>query len=123
MNNNYYSIIKLVTGEEIYCLSKTSSDNKNYLIIHCPIIFETHYVPQGMILGAKRWLNTMQSDSFIIHKSHVIVIDEMNSRAKKLYYETLNELEEKERDYEKEIEEINQIEEFRKKLEYLYTLS
>ena len=47
----------------------------------------------------------------------------MGSIAKKLYYETLNELEEKERDYDKEIEEINQIEEFREKLEYLYTLS
>ena len=65
----------------------------------------------------------MQSDSFIIHKNHIVVIDEMGSIAKKLYYETLNELEEKERDYDKEIEEINQIEEFREKLEYLYTLS
>lgn len=123
MNSNYYSIIKLVTGEEIFCLAKSSSDSQDYLIIHCPIIFETHFVPQGMIVGAKRWLNVTKSDSFIINKNHIVVIDEMNTYSKNLYYETLTELEEKERDYEKEIEEINKLEEFREELEYLYSIS
>lgn len=123
MNNNYHSIIKLVTGEEIFCLSKVTSNNKNHIIIHCPIIFEMHYINQGMFINAKKWLNVTQSDSFILNKNHVVIIDEMNEYSKQLYYETLKELEKKEKNYEEEIEEINRLEEFRYELEYLYSIS
>ena len=79
IEDDFYSTIKLKTGEEIFCkVAISEEEDKTLLLISSPIIVSEIKNKAGKIAGYKvePWLKTTTEDLFIINFDDVITISE-----------------------------------------------
>lgn len=82
IEEEFYSAIKLVSGEEIFALvSVSEEEERTFLILDNPVIITPVRNKIGIIYGYKvePWMNIPDDDMYIIEMSKVITMTEVNN--------------------------------------------
>ena len=79
MEEEFYSIIKLVSGEEILSLvSIDENDGDPLIILQNPITMKMIESPHGIHIKVKSWMELSSDDIFIIRPDKIITMTETN---------------------------------------------
>ena len=130
MGEEFYSIIKLVSGEEIFSLvTVDETDGDPIIMLQNPVIMWSNTTPNGTFIKVKPWMELPDEDIFMIRLDKVITMTE--SKDKKLinlYNHYINEDVDLSKesgimkpDYE--MGYISTVDEARKKLEKVFKLN
>ena len=77
MGDEFYSIIKLVSGEEIFSLvSIDDNDEDPIIILQNPIIMKMFTNSTGSHIKVKPWIELSQEDFFMIRSDNIITMTE-----------------------------------------------
>ena len=74
-NTTPYKIIKLISGEDIFC--KILQEYTDAIVVECPMSINKHQVmdtPEHIVehTGLQRWINFTHDTSFVIDKQKII---------------------------------------------------
>ena len=131
MGEEFYAIIKLVSGEEVFSLIMVDDEQENPIIImQNTVIIKMLHSPQGSFIKVKPWMELSDEDFFMIRLDKVLTMTEStNEKLIEVYNNYIS-------DDEQEIEMNNNgkvkpdskmgyvstVEDARKHLETLYKL-
>ncbi len=77
MGEEFYAIIKLISGEEILSLvSVDENDGDPLIILQNPVIMKMIHSPTGSYIKVKPWMELSDDDIFIIRLDRVITMTE-----------------------------------------------
>ena len=77
MGEEFYAIIKLVSGEEILSLVLVDeNDGDPVLVLQNPVTMKTYHNHQGMYIKVKPWIELSDDDFFIIKLDKIITMTE-----------------------------------------------
>ena len=92
MEEEFYSIIKLVSGEEIFALVSVDENDENpILVLQNPVVISTVNTPGGSMIKVKPWLNLTDETMFIIRLDKVITMIESKDQKLIDVYNNYNE--------------------------------
>ena len=131
MEDEFYAIIKLVSGEEIFSLVLIDNfqDENTIIALQNPVVMWSNTTPNGTFIKVKPWMELPDEDIFMIRLDKIITMTE--SKDKKLinlYNHYINE----DGDLSKgdgviklnyEMGYISTVDEARKKLEKVFKLN
>ena len=81
MGEEFYSSIKLITGEEIFSLvSVDENDGDPVLVLQNPVVMKLAHTPNGSILRIKPWLEIPGDDFFIIKLDKIVTMTEVKDK-------------------------------------------
>ena len=129
MEDEFYAIIKLVSGEEIFSLILIDNfqDENTIIALQNPVVMWSNTTPNGTFIKVKPWMELTDEDIFMIHLDKVITMTE--SKDKKLinlYNHYINEDDDKIYNFNGKIKPnyemgyISTVEDARKKLEKVF---
>ena len=132
MEDEFYAIIKLVSGEEIFSLVLIDNfqDENTVIALQNPVIMWSNTTPNGTFIKVKPWMELPDEDIFMIRLDKVITMTE--SKDKKLislYNHYINEDDNKIFNFSGqtkpnyEMGYISTVNEARKKLEKVFKLN
>ena len=78
MGDEFYAILKLVSGEEIFSLilvDDIQSDD-TVIVLQNPVIMSTNVTPNGTFIKVKPWMELPEDDIFMIRLDKVITMTE-----------------------------------------------
>jgi hypothetical protein len=79
MGEEFYAIIKLVSGEEILSLIMIDdNDNDPIIVLQNPVTMKMQQNQHGTFLKVKPWIEMSDDDFFIIRPDKVITMTETN---------------------------------------------
>jgi len=79
MGEEFYSSIKLVTGEEIFSLiSIDENDGDPIILLQNPVIIKTINTINGSLVKVKPWMEIATDDLFIIKSDKVVTMTEVS---------------------------------------------
>ena len=95
MGEEFYSVIKLITGEEIFALvSIDENDGDPIIMLQNPVIMKMLENPTGRYVKIRPWLELPTDDLFLIKYDRIITMTEINDDQMIHFYEKyLNESE------------------------------
>ncbi len=77
MEEEFYSIIKLVSGEEIFSLiSVDNGDDDPIIILQNPIVMKMYTNSNGSHIKVKPWIELSEEDFFMIKSDKIITMTE-----------------------------------------------
>ena len=80
MGDEFYAILKLVSGEEIFSLILVDNDQEDdtIIVLQNPVIMWTVATPNGTFIKVKPWMELPNEDIFMIRLDKVIdeIIDD-----------------------------------------------
>ena len=77
MEEEFYAIVKLVSGEEIMALVSSDENNDDpILICQNPIVMKMIYNPNGHYVKIKQWIELCDDDMYMIKLDKIITITE-----------------------------------------------
>ena len=92
MEEEFYSIIKLVSGEEVFALvSVDENDDNPVLLLQNPVIMSTIHTPGGSMVKVKPWMDMTDETMFIIRLDKVITMIESKDQKLIDVYNNYNE--------------------------------
>ena len=92
MEEEFYSIIKLVSGEEIFALvSVDENDDNPILVLQNPVVMSTVNTPGGGMIKVKPWLNLTEESMFMVRLDKVITMIEAKDQKLIDVYNNYNE--------------------------------
>ena len=92
MEEEFYSIIKLVSGEEIFALVSVDENDENpILVLQNPVVISTVNTPGGSMIKVKPWLNLPEESMFMIRLDKVITMIEAKDQKLIDVYNNYNE--------------------------------
>ena len=78
MGEEFYCVIKLISGEEIFSLvSKDDNDGDPVLVLQTPIIIKIINSHQGSFVKIKPWMEIINDDFFIVKPDRIITMTEV----------------------------------------------
>ena len=78
MGEEFYCVIKLISGEEIFSLvSKDDNDGDPVLVLQTPIIIKIVNSHQGSFVKIKPWMEIINDDFFIVKPDRIITMTEV----------------------------------------------
>ena len=82
MGEEFYAILKLVSGEEIFSLILVDDehDADTVIVLQNPVIMWTVANPNGTFIKVKPWMELQNEDIFIIRLDKVITMTESNDK-------------------------------------------
>ena len=81
MGEEFYAIIKLVSGEEIMSLVlMDENDGDPVLVLQNPVCMSTHKNRNGILLKVKPWIEMSDDDFFIVKLDKVITMTETKDK-------------------------------------------
>ena len=132
MTDEFYCVLKLVTGEEIFSIASLDTDlnGNSIVILSNPVIMKI--VKRGLVSGVKvePWMKIPDEDIYTISMDKVVTITEItNKEIIKFYKKFLDETDEDEEEEEsqqvtpdKKMGYLGTVAEARKRLEEIYNL-
>lgn len=126
MEEDFYAVIKLVSGEEIFSIVCPSEENgRTMLILNNPVTIEVIVMKQLGMQGYKidPWLKFADDDTFLLDMDKVLTISEVsNEETIEMYHKFLRQQKNKDSDNRltSEMGYISSVAEARKRLENLY---
>ena len=87
MGEEFYSVIKLTTGEEIFALvSIDENDGDPLLVMQNPVTMKMSRSSRGMTLRVKPWLEIPDDDFFIVKLDKIITMTEVKDESMIEFY-------------------------------------
>ena len=81
MGEEFYAIIKLISGEEILSLvSVDENDGDPLIVLQNPVIMKMIHSPAGSYIKVKPWMELSDDDIFIIRLDRVITMTETKDK-------------------------------------------
>jgi hypothetical protein len=132
MGEEFYAIIKLISGEEIFSLiSVDDNDGDVVIILQSPIVIKSFTQNGQSMMKVKPWIEISDEDIFVINYDKVITVTE--SKNKKLidvYTKFVNDEDDDSQffnttgkvDISKTMGYVSSVEDARKSLESLYNI-
>ena len=81
MGDEFYAIIKLVSGEEILSLvSVDENDGDPLIVMQNPITMKLLHSPHGMHVKVKPWMELASDDFFIIRFDKILTMTETHDK-------------------------------------------
>ncbi len=128
MGEEFYCVLKLVSGEEIFSLiSVDENEDDTLIILQNPVTMKLTQIQSGTALKVKPWMTMTNDDMFIIHLDKVITMTECKDKKLiDLYNHYLKDDDESvyvpggKVNVSKEMGYVSSVEESRKKLENLF---
>lgn len=82
MNEEFYAVIKLVSGEEIFskvCAFPDDSKDEVVVVLDNPIFIETSIIPKMNIpiVKVNPWISLTEETTFIINRDKIITMNEV----------------------------------------------
>ena len=133
MGDEFYSAIKLTTGEEIFALVYPDDiEGNQILVLQTPVIMKVINTPAGSLLKVKPWMTLPTEDLFVVNMDRVVTMSEIrDERMIEIYNNYIEECQEA---YEEEMMStseakitskmgyISSVEDARKMLEDIFKL-
>ena len=131
MGEEFYAIIKLISGEEIIALiSVDENDGDPLIILQNPLTMKMIHSPTGSYIKVKPWMELSDDDIFIIRLDRVITMTETkDQRVIEVYDSYINDDEQDSIDIYKPIGQvkvsnkmgyISSVDDARKRLERIF---
>ena len=126
MEEDFYAVIKLVSGEEIFSIvCPSEEDGRTMLILNNPVTIEVIVMKQLGMQGYKidPWLKFADDDTFLLDMDKVLTISEVSDEETiEMYHKFLRQQKNKDSDNRltSEMGYISSVAEARKRLENLY---
>ena len=136
MGDEFYSVIKLVSGEEIFALvsiDENNGDGDPIIILQNPLVMNMINSQKGSYIKVKRWVELSSEDIFLMRFDRILTMSESKDKKLIAIYENYIE------DSEEEIIDIyrssgkvkltnkmgyvSSVEDARKKFEELYKIN
>ena len=81
MGEEFYSVIKLISGEEIFSLvSVDENDGDPIIILQNPVVVKISHMQNGTVLKIRPWMTLASDDMFMIHLDKVITMTECKDK-------------------------------------------
>ena len=81
MGDEFYAIIKLVSGEEIFSMVCTDiSEEDTILLLHHPVIMNMIQSPIGSFIKVTPWMEMTDDDMFAVKIDKIITMTETNDK-------------------------------------------
>ena len=82
MGEEFYAILKLVSGEEIFSLVLVDNDQEDdaVIVLQSPVIMGVNTNPHGTYIKVKPWLDLPEDDIFMIRLDKVITMTESHDK-------------------------------------------
>ena len=81
MGDEFYAIIKLVSGEEIFSMVCTdNSEEDTILLLHHPVIMNMIQSPKGSFIKVTPWMEMTDDDMFAVKIDKIITMTETNDK-------------------------------------------
>ena len=132
MGEEFYSVIKLVTGEELFALvSIDENDGDPLLVMQNPVIMKMSKTSRGMTLRVKPWMEIPDDDFFIVKLDKIITMTEVKDESMIEFYNSyleddftddINSLSSHQTKITNKMGYVSTVEEAREMLENLYKL-
>lgn len=91
LNNEFYSILKLVSGEEILSLIIVDDNEDDPIVIlQSPIIVKLVHNQQGTFLKVKPWIEMSNEDIFIMKMDKIMTMTEVKDQKLIQVYDNYN---------------------------------
>ena len=92
MGEEFYAIIKLVSGEEIFSLIMVDDEQENQIIImQNPVLIKMLQSPHGSFIKVKPWMELSEEDFFMIRLDKVLTMTESsNEKLIEIYNNYIN---------------------------------
>ena len=93
MGEEFYAVLKLITGEEIFALvSVDENDGDSIIMLSNPVIMKMLSSPAGQYVKVKPWLELPDQDLFLIKYDKIVTMSEVTDKNRiKFYTKYLNE--------------------------------
>tara|TARA_B100001029_G_C14896301_1_gene358314 strand:- start:248 stop:667 length:420 start_codon:yes stop_codon:yes gene_type:complete len=77
MGEEFYSIIKLMSGEEVFSLISVDENNGDpVIILQNPLIMKIMESPKGSFIKVRKWVELSEEDIYIISYDKILTITE-----------------------------------------------
>ena len=81
MGEDFYAIIKLISGEEILSLVMVDeNDGDPIIVLQNPVVMKSHSGPTGSYVKVKPWIELADDDFFMIKLDKVITMTETKDK-------------------------------------------
>ena len=81
MGDEFYAIIKLVSGEEIFSMvCSVSNEDDPILLLHHPVIMNMIQSPKGSFIKVTPWMEMTDDDMFAVRLDKIITMTETNDK-------------------------------------------
>ena len=82
MGDEFYAILKLVSGEEIFSLIVVDNDHDDdtVIVLQNPVLMWSNTTATGTYIKVKPWLDLPNEDIFMIRLDKVITMTESNDK-------------------------------------------
>jgi len=81
MGEDFYAIIKLISGEEILSLVMVDeNDGDPIIVLQNPVVMKVHSGPTGSYVKVKPWIELADDDFFMIKLDKVITMTETKDK-------------------------------------------
>lgn len=81
MGEEFYAIIKLISGEEILSLVMVDeNDGDPIIVLQNPVVMKVHSGPTGSYVKVKPWIELAEDDFFMIKLDKVITMTETKDK-------------------------------------------
>jgi len=88
MGDEFYAVIKLITGEEIFSLvSVDENDGDPIIILQNPVVMKIIHNHVGQYVKVRPWLEIPTDNMFIIKYDKIVTMTEIKSNQMIRYYE------------------------------------
>ncbi len=87
MGEEFYAVLKLITGEEIFSLvSVDENDGDSIIMLSNPVIMKMLSSPAGKYVKVKPWLELPDQDLFLIKYDKIITMSEVTDKQMITFY-------------------------------------
>ena len=79
MGDEFYSVIKLISGEEIFALISIDESNDDIdpiIVLQNPLVMNIINSPKGSFIKVKRWIELSSEDIFMMRFDRILTMSE-----------------------------------------------
>ena len=79
MGDEFYSVIKLISGEEIFALISIDESNDDIdpiIVLQNPLVMNIVNSPKGSFIKVKRWIELSSEDIFMMRFDRILTMSE-----------------------------------------------
>ena len=81
MGEEFYAVLKLITGEEIFALASVDeNDGDSIIMLSNPVIMKMLSSPAGQYVKVKPWLELPDQDLFLIKYDKIVTMSEVTDK-------------------------------------------
>ena len=88
MEDEFYGVIKLTTGEEIFAMiSIDENDGDPVIMLQSPVVMKVYQNPTGQYVKIKPWLEIPEEDIFLLKYDKIITMTEAKNEQMIQFYD------------------------------------